>query len=308
MENAKENFDYLFDEQETAAKNRPFDMDEFIARKKAERDEAYGIIEDATKEMQNSGEAFKTYLDVQAHFDRYSVSNAILIFAQEPEAVGPMKTFEDWKKDKVSIAKGEKAITMLEPGKEYEREDGSKGVNYNVKRVFDIIQTKDYQKSEHEISYDERTLLKSLITDAPCKMQISNEMAENINAIYKSDVKTIYVRQGMDAPSIFQALTKELAQAHMDKGAYYRHSDHYIAAYCVSYMLCKRYGVPTSSFDFKSMPEKYTSMDTKEFRQELGRIRDVAGVISRDMNRAMEAMQRATEKAVPEHTAPEPTR
>lgn len=297
------NYDELFDEQEVREQNKqPFDMDEYIARKKAERDEAYGIIENATVKMHESGESFKSYLDVQAHFDRYSVSNAILIFAQYPDASGPMKTFEDWKRDKVSVAKGAKAITLLEPGKEYEREDGSKGVNYNVKKVFDITQTKDFKKTEHEISYDERTLLKSLITDAPCKMKINNEMAANINAIYKPDEKTIFVRQGMDGPSIFQALTKELAQAHMDKGEGYRHSDNYITAYCVSYMLCKRYGVPANGYDFKSMPEKYTKMTTKEFRAELGKIRDVAGDISRDMNRVMENLQRSMAKSAPEPT------
>lgn len=298
-----ENYDELFDAQETVEKEqKPFDMEEYVARKKAERDEAYGIIEDATTEMQGSGEAFQRYLDVQAHFDRYSVSNAILIAAQRPDATGPMKTFDDWKKDKVSVAKGEKAITLLEPGKEYEREDGSKGVNYNVKRVFDVTQTKGYQKVEHEISHDDRTLLKSLITDAPCKMKINNEMAGNTNAIYKSDEKTIFVRQGMDAPSIFQALTKELAQAHMDKGEGYRHSDHYITAYCVSYMLCKRYGVPTKGYDFKTMPEQYAKMEPKEFRAELGKIRDVAGEIARDMNRVMENLQRNQNKVAPEPT------
>ncbi len=298
-----DNLDKLFEEQETSVQEKqPFDRDEYVARKKAERDEVYGIIEDATKEMQSSGKLFQEFLDVQARFDRYSVSNAILILSQNPEAAGPLKTFDAWKKDKVSVAKGEKAILLLEPGKEYEREDGSKGVNYGVKRVFDITQTKDYQRMEPEARRDERTLLKSLITDAPCKMKISNEMAENTNALYKSDEKTIFVRQGMDGPRIFQALTKELAQAHMDKGAGFRHSDNYITAYCVSYMLCKRYGVPANTYEFKDMPEKYTKMTPKEFRAELSKIRDVAGEISRDMNRVMENLQRAAVKAAPEPT------
>ncbi len=298
------NYDELFEEQEfTEREEKPFNMDDFVARKKAERDEAYDIIEEATQKVQGNSEEFRVFLDVQARFERYSVSNSLLIFAQQPDATGPMKTFDEWKKNKVFITKGEKAIMLLEPGKEYERDDGSNGVSYNVKRVFDITQTKDYQKTDYVPSYDERTLLKSLITDAPCKMKISNEMSENINALYKPDEKTIFVRQGMDGPSIFQALTKELAQTHMDKGEGYHHSDNYIAAYCVSYMLCKRYGIPTSSYDFKSMPEKYTQMDTKEFRAELGKIRDVAGEISRDMNRVMENLQRAAAK-----TTPEPTR
>lgn len=295
-----DNYDELFSEQAAAPEKRPFDKDSYIARRKAERDEAYGIIEDATREIQSSGELFREYLDLQARFDRYSVSNALLIFAQNPEATGPMKTFDEWNKNKVSIEKGEKAFMLLEPGKEYEREDGSKGVNYKVKRVFDLTQTKAYQKTERKVSYDERTLLKALITDAPCRMVISSDMAENTNAVYKPDEKTIFVRQGMDGPSIFRALTKELAQAHMDKGEGYRHGDNYITAYCISYMLCKRYGVPVTGYDFKTMPEKYTNMSAKEFRAELGKIRDLAGDISRDMNRVMDSIQRSTAKAAPE--------
>jgi hypothetical protein len=72
-----DNLDKLFEEQETTGQEKqPFDRDEYVSRKKAERDEVYGIIEDATKEMQTSGKLFQEFLDVQARFDRYSVSNA----------------------------------------------------------------------------------------------------------------------------------------------------------------------------------------------------------------------------------------
>ncbi len=57
-------------------------------------------------------------------------------------------------------------------------------------------------------------------------------------AAYQPQDKVILIRQGMDAPDIFRALSQELAHAHMDRGEYNR-ADCAFTAYCVSYMLCK---------------------------------------------------------------------
>ena len=41
-------------------------------------------------------------------------------------------------------------VTILEPGKEYQRDDGSKAVGYNAKVVYDVSQTsaKDRQQPQ----------------------------------------------------------------------------------------------------------------------------------------------------------------
>lgn len=292
------NYDDLFSMQpeapaEGAALN-PFDKDEFKARKQAERDEVYGLIDSTTDEMKCSGELFQTCLDVQARFDRYSANNAILITKQLPEA-SRLADFDAWKNENVRVNKGEKSIAILEPSKKtYTREDGSTGTNFNVKRVFDVSQTNSTQKITPTVTRDERLLLKSLISHAPCQMKISDNLAENMNAIYSPKEKTIYARQGMDAPDIFRALSSELAHAHMSQGdADYKRTGNLNTAYCVSYVLCKRYGVPTDRFSFDRMPEEYAKMDNQEFRKELTKIRDVAGEISRDMNRVLDAQDRA---------------
>lgn len=290
------NYDDLFNVRESEAPEGAaldsFDKEEYKARKQAERDNVYGLIDETTEKMQGNGEMFQVYLDIQARFDRYSVNNAILIFAQEPNATGPLKTFDDWKDEKVNIKRGETAISLLEPGKEYARDDGGTGVSYNVKKVFDITQTNSKQRPTPNIVRDERLLLKSLISYAPCQMKISDNLPENLNAIYNPDSKTIFVRQGMDAPDIFRALSAELAHAHMDKGESYKRSENVNAAFCVSYMLCERYGVPTDAFDFNRMPEQYSKMDSQDFRKELAKIRDVAGDISHSMSRTLDAQER----------------
>ena len=265
-------------------------MDEYKSRKQQERSDVYTLLDNTAEEVKGSGELFQTFLDVQARFDRYSVNNALLITAQMPEAT-KLADFDTWKEANVSVNKGETAISILGPGREYERDDGSTGTSFNVKKVFDISQTNSRERVTPKVTRDERLLLKALISNAPCKMVISEAMSERLNAIYKPDEQTIFVRQGMDAPTIFRSISNELAHAHMDKGDY-RRNENAITAYCVSYVLCKRYGVSVDTFKFDTMPEQYSKMTTQEFRTELGKIRDVAGEISRDMNRVLEAQSR----------------
>ena len=76
------NFDDIFNSQpkeETEGQSfASFDKDEWAAQKKQERENAFALIDETAQHMTNDGELFQSYLDVQAHFDRYSVGNAIV--------------------------------------------------------------------------------------------------------------------------------------------------------------------------------------------------------------------------------------
>ena len=256
----------------------------------------FALIESTSEKMKSSGEFFQTYLDVQARMDRYSVNNAIILTAEKPDATR-LREFDDWKADGVYVKKNEKSIAILEPGKEYTREDGSIGTSINVKRVFDISQTDSRSRMAPAVTRDERLLLKSLITDAPCLLSISDNLANDINAIYSPESKTVFVRQGLNGQDIFRALTQELAHAHMARGSEsYRRSENTFAAYCGSYILCKRNGVSVDTYAFNQIPEKYASMEGKEFRAELGKIREVANDMSRGMGRVLEAQERKSKE------------
>ncbi len=287
-----ENFDDLFAPQPTQQEDTSFDKDAWAARKQAERDNVYAMIDGYTADMICDGGLFQAYLDVQARFDRYSVSNAVLVAAQMPEATR-LADFDAWKAMGVYVKRGADAITILEPGKEYTRqEDGSTGVFYNPKKVFDISQTSSRQQPAPSVVRDDRLLLKALMNNAPCRFEISNELPEGVNMAYPSEAGVIRVRQGLDAPTIFRGLAQELARAHMDKeGCDCLNPD--FAAYSVSYMLCQRNGVSVEGFSFEQMPEEYSQLDAKEVRAEVGIIRDVAGEITADMNRLFAAQEKA---------------
>lgn len=288
-----DNLDELFSEVQSRKKEtaqRPFDKEAWASLKQKERADAYALIDSTAEKMKCTGELFQTFLDVQARFDRYSVGNAILITAQRPDATR-LAEFDKWKEAGAFVTKGSVGITVLEPGSEYAREDGSTGVSYNVKKVFDISQTNSKVTPAPTVTRDERLMLKALITNAPCELKVGENMPEHINALYKPGEKTIFVRKGMDGPSIFRAISQELAHARMD-GHDYRRFECANAAYCVSYILCKRYGVSTDGMYFRQMPEQYTKMDVKDFRAELGKIRSISNDISAEINRVLEYEKR----------------
>lgn len=177
------NYDDLFTGQPTQQEEKPFDKTVWAARKQAEREGVYAMIDSYVQDMGREGGLFQAYLDVQARFDLYSVSNAILIAAQCPEAT-KLADFDSWKANGVYVRRGADAITILEPGKEYQRDDGSVGVSYNVRKVFDISQTRAAQRPAPTTVRDERLLLKALMNDAPCRFAISNELPEGVNVAY----------------------------------------------------------------------------------------------------------------------------
>ena len=146
--------------------NRPFDKEEWAAAKQAQRKEAYELIDNTCSEMVASGDSFRQYLDVQGRFDRYSVANAILVSAQMPEAT-QLKEYSKWKANRVYVNKDAQKIIILEPSKEYTREDGTKGVSYNAKVVYDISETSAKDRQQEQEPKSMRELVSALIDASP---------------------------------------------------------------------------------------------------------------------------------------------
>ena len=146
--------------------NEIFDKEEWASRKQQDREAAYAMVDDTLKKMGTNGKAFQTYLDVQSKFERYSVSNALLVAAQKPEATD-LGDANFWRGRGGYIRKGESGILLMEPGNSYTRKDGSKGVNIHIKRVFDISQTTLTPTKQPAVSQDTRLLLNAMVRYAP---------------------------------------------------------------------------------------------------------------------------------------------
>ena len=64
-----------------------FDKEEWVQHKQAERQSAYGMMDQMAELIAIDGSRLKDYLDVQARFGLYSVGNVLLITAQKPDAI-----------------------------------------------------------------------------------------------------------------------------------------------------------------------------------------------------------------------------
>ena len=286
------NYDDLFNKEgksKDGNRDTTFDKNAWIEKKRQERAEAYELLDRATEELTNDAERFRDYLNTQAQFDRYSVSNALLIAFQHPGAT-KVADFSTWKGEDITINKGEKAITMLEPGSEFTREDGTTGFSVNVKKVFDISQTSGNSIIRRR-NPDERVAIKALIASAPCEVVLVDELKAS-SARYSAEKDMLFIVKGLEANEIFRALSYEIGIAKCAQNDIDR-KDAMFPAYCSAYILCERNGFDTSDFNFDKAPEQFADMDAKETRRKLGEIRDMANEIGQDMSIQFENMEKS---------------
>ena len=245
------------------------------------------MVDDALKKLGTDGKAFQTYLDVQSKFERYSVSNALLVAAQKPEATD-LGDANFWRGRGGYIRKGESGILLMEPGNSYTRRDGSKGVNIHIKRVFDISQTTLTPTKQPTVNQDTRLLLNAMVRYAPCKVDFRDELPDGQSALYSPQEKTVFVRRGQTMEDVFRGVAQELAHAYLDTGNYSRDGNTFIAQ-CVGNILCQRNGIDGKSLAVTQLPQKYAEMEPKQLREELKSIRTAANQISADMFRFLDA-------------------
>ena len=264
---------------------RPFNKEEWAAQKQEQRKAAYELIDNTCSEMMADGDSFRQYLDVQGHFDRYSVNNAILVSAQMPEAT-QLKDYGSWKQSRAYVDKDAQKVTILEPGKEYEREDGSKAVGYNAKIVYDISQTSAKDRQQPQEQKTMRELVSAMIDASPVSFVPVDDL--ELPAFYDSAQQTIFIKTGLNEEQLFVSMAKEVSAAVFD----FKHKESRdvsdFKSFCVAYMVSSRYGVDTKGFRFDNLPKEFAGMETQEFKGELGSMRDVLGEIQSDMYKSLE--------------------
>ena len=265
--------------------SKPFDKAEWAAQKQAQRQEAYELIDNTCSEMMADGESFRQYLDVQGRFDRYSVANAVLVSAQMPEAT-QLKDYNAWKQSRVYVNRDGQKIVILEPSKEYTRDDGTKAVGYNAKVVYDISETSAKDRQQAQEPKTMRELVSAMIDVSPVPFVPVADL--EIPAYYDSKQQTIFIKTGLTEEQLFVSMAKEVSAAVFD----FKHNESRDASdfksFCVAYMVSTRYGVDTRGFSFDRLPREFSEMDTQVFKGELGSMRDVLGEIQSDMFKSLE--------------------
>lgn len=281
------------------AKDNPHGVSEIMvraedaAKKKAERDSLYALADEMAQEVMRDGEAFRGFLDVQARFDRYSATNALLIYAQNDEATR-LRDFDGWKERGIYVRKNETGISILEAGDSYVTEDGRTGYYYNVKKVFDISQTDAKRRRQPQVHYDDRLLLSALIAKRPVPIEMADSVQNG--AVYDYERKTIFVQRGMDGQDLFRSVSLALARAEMAQQENSTPQADAFKSYCVSYMLCRKYGVDTQGYDFSRLPDELKNAEQQTIRGELTDIRDTLQTMTGKMVRTLEQSRTAAQK------------
>lgn len=224
-----------------AGTQRPrLSKEEYAEKKRAEKDGVYQLADEAVKEIVSSPEKFKAFLDTQSRLDRYSAVNALLIYKQYPQAV-QLKDFDDWSKDNIKITKGAKSISILEPV-EYAKRDGTTGISYNVKKVFDVAQTNGKRPPAPTVNRDPKALITTMLDSSPVNVEATNELPyPNMAAFYNNEEQTLYVKRDVgDSVAVAQCVAQELGHAQLSINSdSYSRSDMGFQAVCIGYMLCK---------------------------------------------------------------------
>lgn len=274
----------------TTQTKKPFDKSAWIEKKQQERQEVYDLMDKTADEVKVDVDKYKQYLDVQGRFDKYSVGNALVISASLPSAT-QLKEFDDWKEVGAFIKKGENGIKILEPGDPYTRADGSSGISYNVKKMFDISQTTSNQKPK-SISYDDRVKLTALLKDCPVDIKAVDDIPNSNNVVeWNKEDNALYVKRGGETTEIFKQLAKELTRVGLEETGNSELDN--FKCVSTSYMLCKKYGIDVSNLNINSIPEAFKNMSASEVRNELTSMRSAMEDINTRMSAYFETLSKA---------------
>ena len=267
-----ENYDNLF-EQQPEQTEQPFDREVWAQQKREQRQELYDLIEEMSEKTLTDPSALSDYLNMQARLGKTSVANTLLVVAQKPDATF-IANYDDWQKRGRSVKRGEKTALVLEANGEYERPNGTMGVNFDVKRVFDISQT--YGKPIRERTAPPiKTALKAITTNVPVPVKLSEGISQSVGAMYSEKDKTIYVAKGVEGNNLFFALSRELARAHSGANTF--------VCDCAANVACLRYGVPAKYCD--RIPDEIAALESREKRSALNIVRDAACEIAERVDR-----------------------
>lgn len=269
-----------FKPAKTGGNSPRLSKEEYAEKKRAEKEKVYQMIDDTAREVVSDPEKFKAFLDTQARVDRYSAANALLIYNQLPEAM-QLKDFDDWGKDNVKIVKGAKSISIIEPV-EYTRRDGTPGISYNVKRVFDVSQTNGRKPPAPSVNRDPKALITTMLDASPVAVEATNELPyPNMAAFYNNEKQTLFVKRGVgDSVAVAQCVAQELGHAQLSINSNtYSRRDMGFQAVCIGYMLCKKYGVDTQNFAIERIPAELANKEPKEIRAELSKMRNAMSEI-----------------------------
>lgn len=259
----------MLDDVINNANSNSYNKEEWKKKKQEQLQNAYNMIEEATEELKNDSSFFKSYLDVQSRFDKYTVRNALLLTKQLPNAT-QLKDYNGWKEAKVNFkTRYPKRVVILEPGEAYTNKEGKKVTPIYSKEVIDISETNLKPNSR---TYDKKLILQSLLHNAPADIKAVDSLEDGKMCNWDKDNNVIYVCRSEDYNLVISSVAKELANINL-----YENTNNYdqVQAECISYMICKKYGIDTELENIDKLSLRFSNMESKDIKDELSNMKNV---------------------------------
>ena len=244
--------------------NKPYNKNNNWKEQNRKRNEAYKKIDDMSFKLSKDGNLFTQYLNILSRFEKYSVGNCMLILETEPNAI-QIKEKQDWIDRGYELIQDAKSMTILEPNK------ANGKTYYNPKEEYDISQTNAPIPEERE--YTDKDILLALFKDCKAKREVVDVLPNGEKgAEYVEDENKLYMCRGLKSDYLLKTVIQEIARMEMQGMENGEMKE--FKTYCISYMICKKYGLETSQFDFSNLPNDLSSKEKgKDIRVELDDIR-----------------------------------
>ena len=123
--------------------------------------------------------------------------------------------------------------------------------------------------------------LKGFINNSVCRVEISDELPGEINAVYLPERDVVLINQEASLQQLVREIAQEMAHAALDEkiGRYSRQKNAF-TAYCISYAICARIGVSAELFVFENVPESLKARSSEEIGVFLDTVREKTNLIA----------------------------
>lgn len=282
-----------------------YSVEKYIEIKENEKKELSEKLSNGIKDALNS-DRYKNYLKLMSRCYNYSYTNSMLIYLQNENAT-IVKSFTDWKKDKVNVNKDEKGIKIFcpikkkiniyktdEKGKVILNEKGEKEkvgeqeyITFNVGNVFDISQTnanpENYQlKTEsNEKLLNKEEIIKKLEEVSNIKFEFVTNLGR-ANGMYMPNEEKIKIRANMGDIKTISTCVHEVAHSILHKASSnlkLSNVQKEFEAESVAYVVCEKLNIDSKKNNFLYLADWVEKEDLSEFKDSLERIQKASNDI-----------------------------
>ena len=264
------------------------------AKKMAEREELSQLSDDAVMRVTSEPDAYLHYLDTQAINPQYSAANVMLAMAQNP-SITYINSLENWGKLGRSVNAKENGL-KIRASDPYVK-DGRQYHGYKIGRVFDITQTHGKAGipalTLRDNTPEMEAALSRLLDSAG--VPVVTDAAMYQDAFYDPKTQRITVSTRLTDSKTFAALSREIVHASIhDRGRYpyYSREDCAMDAECVSYMLCRNFGVDTLQPNVSRVGQVFDGMEAQDRRSVVDSLQKIFRRLQRDIQREISPQER----------------